>query len=442
MGDQKNIFATIAAICILCFCTTHIAMAEEEAQPPQITETQKQDAADKKDEWSLEAWLKEKIEEEAKQKNRQAFTPYSFGQEVGRWAGEQHAIYFSQPSHIISNDILELFRARSVHDIQTMIDGYWDTYESSFNQIKWKRELDELQQNYKLRMNHGCVDPVGGTMISGDQLFSIQIEPGTIYERIYYDIAVTEVDHSLLKGYGHALSRGYQICLQHKLPLTSGEVTLRFKGKVLPNQTLAVIRDQSVQLFAAQTDEEGFFIQIPLKDVNPIDIYFMIERGIHNGYTDVDQSFAKEEIVYLSSANILKGTGDGYFHPQKQITRLEFITILGRIQQWPETYAHQLPFYDKDSIHYSQGYVAYAVENGWIKGYEDGSFQPNRSISYQEMEWIMERLVNRPVSMISIARMWQSEKLYMSDALDSLNLPVKRDEMASVIFNLRNGTLP
>ena len=68
--------------------------------------------------------------------------------------------------------------------------------------------------------------------------------------------------------------------------------------------------------------------------------------------------------------------------------------MLWRVAEKPEASA-ELKFTDNASI--ADGFkdaVAWGVENGIIKGYEDGSFRPNQNISRAQMATFMFRYLN------------------------------------------------
>ena len=82
-------------------------------------------------------------------------------------------------------------------------------------------------------------------------------------------------------------------------------------------------------------------------------------------------------------AGYVKGYSDTEFAPNKVISREEACAILGRA--YAKAANSELSFTDKDSIdEYAQPYVALLVEMGFINGYEDGTFRAQNHITRAE----------------------------------------------------------
>lgn len=82
-------------------------------------------------------------------------------------------------------------------------------------------------------------------------------------------------------------------------------------------------------------------------------------------------------------AGYVKGYSDTEFAPDKVISREEACAILGRA--YAKAANSELSFTDKDSIdEYAQPYVALLVEMGFINGYEDGTFRAQNHITRAE----------------------------------------------------------
>ena len=102
--------------------------------------------------------------------------------------------------------------------------------------------------------------------------------------------------------------------------------------------------------------------------------------------------YAKEAVTWAANAQVVKGDDMGNFNPTANITRQDFVTMLWRLKG--EAASNQaLTFTDKANIaKYAATAVAWAVENGYIKGYEDGSFAPTANITRAEIVTILDRI--------------------------------------------------
>lgn len=115
-------------------------------------------------------------------------------------------------------------------------------------------------------------------------------------------------------------------------------------------------------------------------------------------FTDIGNSGYREGIELAAAAGIINGYADGTFQPNAQVTRAQFITMLYRAAGSPTVKIPEgkteieLGFTDADTI--SDAYktaVAWGVENGIIKGYEDNTFRPNQAISRAQMATMLYR---------------------------------------------------
>lgn len=83
------------------------------------------------------------------------------------------------------------------------------------------------------------------------------------------------------------------------------------------------------------------------------------------------------------------------FRPKNSITRAEFVTILARMVENQD--AKATTFADVKG-HWAEASIAIAVENGWIEGYSDGTFKPDRKLTRAEAAAILNRVLGRTVS--------------------------------------------
>jgi Phage-related lysozyme (muraminidase) len=94
----------------------------------------------------------------------------------------------------------------------------------------------------------------------------------------------------------------------------------------------------------------------------------------------------------LAKAGILKGNGKGYFKPQDEITRAEFVTILARLF---ESKTGTMKYTDVPKSHWAYKSIITANQYGWINGYGNGIFKPNNSITRAEAVTILNRVLER-----------------------------------------------
>ncbi len=156
-----------------------------------------------------------------------------------------------------------------------------------------------------------------------------------------------------------------------------------------------------------------------------------VARGIAKGiskyqppvFYDLNNHWAKEHILKLESLGVVSGD-NGAFHPNRQMTRAEFITVLDKLFSFDGLLANSLAinsigmqniddivgvvdavygdgavevkvpkqFPDLTSEHWAYPIISKAIELGIINGFEDGTIRPNQPISRAEMVVLFDRI--------------------------------------------------
>ena len=112
-----------------------------------------------------------------------------------------------------------------------------------------------------------------------------------------------------------------------------------------------------------------------------------------NGYNDMkDGAWYTCAVSTLSKMGIIKGYEDGSFKPDASISRAEFAAIAARFD--PDGDKTPATFSDVSS-HWAKDEISIAANHGWIKGYEDGSFKPDQKITRAETMTLVNRVLNR-----------------------------------------------
>lgn len=102
---------------------------------------------------------------------------------------------------------------------------------------------------------------------------------------------------------------------------------------------------------------------------------------------DVIGTEYEKAISRLVAFGIIEGYPDGTFKPANEVTRAEFAKILIEalgIGNATKAATGNTKFSDVPAYHWASGYVNVASGQGLIKGYNDGTFQPEKKVSYAE----------------------------------------------------------
>ncbi|RXZ79629.1 hypothetical protein EBB07_22400 [Paenibacillaceae bacterium] len=114
-------------------------------------------------------------------------------------------------------------------------------------------------------------------------------------------------------------------------------------------------------------------------------------------FSDILGHWAEANIKQAVESGIVKGYQEGTFMPNKTVTRAEFAVMLINALK-PQVEATPLTFTDTAKIgSWAQNAVAQAVQAGMINGYKDGSFRPNAEITRAEMAVMIANALGRSI---------------------------------------------
>lgn len=125
-------------------------------------------------------------------------------------------------------------------------------------------------------------------------------------------------------------------------------------------------------------------------------------------FSDITDQTTQKEVAVLQMMGVINGTSDNTFSPGGTLTRAQFckmaVIMMGRGEEEP-LYRNRTIFPDVRSSHWARGYINLAVTipvgadedgNGGIKlirGMGDGTFRPDRNITYAEAVTILIRML-------------------------------------------------
>jgi hypothetical protein len=92
----------------------------------------------------------------------------------------------------------------------------------------------------------------------------------------------------------------------------------------------------------------------------------------------------EDAVNALSALGVINGYEDGTFRPEKTITRAELAKILVEALGYGELVAGANSNFSDTQNHWANGYVAIAAGTGLVVGYPDGTFLPDKAVTYDE----------------------------------------------------------
>ncbi|MBQ7985816.1 MAG: S-layer homology domain-containing protein [Clostridia bacterium] len=113
-------------------------------------------------------------------------------------------------------------------------------------------------------------------------------------------------------------------------------------------------------------------------------------------FTDVEDSWYTDAVSWAANNNIVAGTGDNQFSPNKNVTRGEISSILCRFKNGKSTDINSInDFNDSGEIpEWGKESIAWAVENGLVMGRDGGLIAFSESASRAEAAVIFTRFLD------------------------------------------------
>lgn len=108
-------------------------------------------------------------------------------------------------------------------------------------------------------------------------------------------------------------------------------------------------------------------------------------------FSDIRTNWAKDDIVSLVEQGVIKGYPDGTFRPNQAVTRAEFAKMMAKAFNLKP---HAGVGFRDTAGHWAAPYVSGLAGSGITKGYPDGRFRPNKTISRAEVVTMLMRAVD------------------------------------------------
>lgn len=166
-------------------------------------------------------------------------------------------------------------------------------------------------------------------------------------------------------------------------------------------------------------------------------------------FSDISSGSLQQTASILGSLGIMQGTGNNRFEPNRPLTRAEFcklaVTAMGIDDASP--YASYTIFPDVHASHWAARYVNAALrhpdfkDNYIIRGYADGTFGPDRQLTYGEVCTMLLRMLGYKES--DIGPFWPADYIAQANALGltqgvsikDAKTPVTRADAAIMLLN-------
>lgn len=135
-------------------------------------------------------------------------------------------------------------------------------------------------------------------------------------------------------------------------------------------------------------------------------------------FTDLEENNPNTPLIMeFYDRGMTKGYPDGTFRPEGTITRAEFLTFVNRTFGFTER-VESLSFTDIEGDEWFVEELKTAVENGYIKGYPDNTFRPEKQISRQEVAYVLNSILDYSAEVFTETE--DEVALWAEDAVNAL----------------------
>ena len=153
--------------------------------------------------------------------------------------------------------------------------------------------------------------------------------------------------------------------------------------------------DGTVKPAGSITRAEVAAILFRLMDADSRSLYY----STASGFRDVDSTkWYNTYVATLNNAGVITDSRTGYFRPNDAITRAELAAMLA---QFAEKKSAAIYFSDISAGYWAANAIALTANLGWINGYPDGTFGPDKTVTRAELMAMVNRATGRALESTS-----------------------------------------
>lgn len=336
---------------------------------------------------------------------------------------------------VIINEYNLMFQQEKYRDsfIGGFGEGYMTGYVDTYNEVS--------KTDNESKTTSETIPISGGTVMSMDGLFAVTLNKGTYYKPVILSIDIlNDSFYSFDKNYISASSY-YRVSLVNPSGTYNNDNKIELSFEYYGDQKGGVYKmvNGKWQYIDSKIDDSSITVMVNPSNLNSTgSVYAVIRNQDVPTFHDIRGHWAKNEIETLIRRKIIYGYTDTTFKPENKITRAEFLTLLSRVYNWslPTNTANITQFKDSTSFGNRDKIISYAIAHGYIKGYDDNTFKPNDTISYNEIEIIMARSIDKNFKWHDTAAKMLYEKNVRSSSYDNIDNKINRGEVSYMLYIL------
>ncbi|SMB93216.1 S-layer homology domain-containing protein [Thermanaeromonas toyohensis ToBE] len=131
-----------------------------------------------------------------------------------------------------------------------------------------------------------------------------------------------------------------------------------------------------------------------LSAYNLLNTQFYIDPSVVT-FNDISSHWAKNDIEFMAKRLIARGISRDLFAPDASITRAQFVAFLIRSLNIDEQKSGAEVFSDVPAGYWAYGAIQAAYKEGLVRGVGNGKYEPERSITREEMAAMIARALSK-----------------------------------------------
>ncbi len=240
-----------------------------------------------------------------------------------------------------------------------------------------------------------------------DDMIAVSSEDGRAYEQYTLDLTVKAAnDGTEFSSFSFAeypSRRGIVDNDNHTITVTlpyGSEYTYLTPVYTVSDGAIVTVDDPELQgkpLYNGYTDVNMSttrkFTVIAENELDMVE--YTVRVLVDERFSDVAPGAWYYDNVMDAAANeYVSGYEDGTFKPGNSVTRAEFASMIAKAMGYDDSLAGETRFKDVAADQWYAGAITFCADNGIISGYDDGTFQPGKTISRQEVASILKNAFN------------------------------------------------
>ncbi len=268
-------------------------------------------------------------------------------------------------------------------------DGFREAYNFAFHDENLKVSAGSLDTTY--------ISMSGGEVNSYDGAVKLKIEPGSFYEETGISIGRTILYAGFSGSDITPATDSYSIKMQNLLNSVNLKkpITIEFEYYGPKEGAIHELKNGRWSYLYSRIEDNKIYTDIYTNRYSG-GTYAVLINEKYEAVDDIGGHWAVQPIETFLRRNYINGYSDKTFRPNQSITRAEFVKILDNVYNWGGNPPHVGGnFADSSVFGVFTDSISKAVSRKLIKGYEDNTFRPHIPITYQEVEWLMQRVTGR-----------------------------------------------